>query len=102
MNDIIELRKVLFDTLRGLRDKQDPMDLDRAKAINETSQSIINSVKVEVDHMKLTGGKGSGFIPVSAEPVPVAGIPQAPAKPRLDQKVEKLNDAGNLITHRLI
>jgi len=101
MNDITELRKVLFDTLRGLRDKENPMDLDRAKAINETSQSIINSVKVEVDHMKITGGKGSGFIPVSAEPA-AAGIPQTPAKPHLDQKVEKLNDAGNLITHRLI
>ena len=53
-NDITELRSALFDTLRDL--KAGKMDLDSAKTINETAQTIINSVKVEVDHMRVAGG----------------------------------------------
>lgn len=64
MNDINELRSALFNTLRGLQDKDEPMDLDRARTINETSQTLINSLKVEVDCMKITGAKGSQFIPI--------------------------------------
>jgi dihydrodipicolinate synthase/N-acetylneuraminate lyase len=58
-NDITELRTHLFDTLRGLKDGS--MKLETAQAINETAQTIINSAKVEVDHMKVAGGC-SGFI----------------------------------------
>lgn len=59
MNDINELRSALFDTLRALR--SGAIDIDRASAINDTAQTIINSAKVEIDHMKLVGGS-SGFI----------------------------------------
>jgi hypothetical protein len=62
-NDIVELRASLFDTLRALSDKENPMELERAKAINETAQTIINSVKAEYDAIKVIGGTGSGFIP---------------------------------------
>ena len=58
-NDITELRSALFDTLRALREGK--IDIDRASAINNTAQTIINSAKVEIDHMKLVGGT-SGFI----------------------------------------
>ncbi len=61
-NDIVELRSILFDTIRQLKDKSDPLDLDRAKAINETAQVIINSAKVEVDYAKATGHTSSGFL----------------------------------------
>jgi len=67
MNDIDELRQALFHTLRGLQDKDAPMDLERARAINETSQTLINSLRVEVDYMKITGAKGSRFIPTTME-----------------------------------
>ena len=71
VNDITELRTTLFDTLRALGDKDKPMDIDRAKAINEVAQTIINSAKVEVDALKIIGGTGSGFIPAaSPEPRP--------------------------------
>lgn len=59
-NDIAELRSHLFDTLRGLKNGE--MDIDRAKAINDTAQTIINSAKVEVDFVRATGAKGSGFL----------------------------------------
>lgn len=63
-NTIEDLRGALFDTLRSLRDKENPMEIERAKAIAEVAREIVASAKVEVEHMKIAGGKGSGFIPV--------------------------------------
>jgi hypothetical protein len=71
-NTITELRGHLFDTMRALKSKDQPMDIERAKAIADVAQTIINSAKVEVEHMKIAGGKGSGFIPE---------LPQAPGLP---------------------
>ena len=74
MNTIADLRKHLFATLEGLQDKDKPMDIDRAKAVSEVAQVIINSAKVEVDHMKVAGGNGSGFLqsaPVAQKPVAI-------------------------------
>ena len=56
MNDIDDLRKHLFETLEALKDKKAPMEIDRAKAISDIAQTIINSAKVEVDYAKATGG----------------------------------------------
>jgi len=62
-NDITTLRDSLFDTLNALKDKNSPMDLDRAKMISDVAQTIINSAKVEVDYLKATGGfSSSGFL----------------------------------------
>lgn len=47
------LRKILFDTLRGLKDKT--VDIEQAKAISDVSQTIINSVRAEIDFAKTTG-----------------------------------------------
>jgi len=62
-NDIGELRGALFDTLRALGNKENPMELERAKAINETAQTIVNTIRAEYDALKVIGGTGSGFIP---------------------------------------
>lgn len=65
-NDINELRNVLFDTLRDLRAGK--IDVDRAKAVNETAQVLINTVKAEIDHMRIAGG-ASRFIGVESSVV---------------------------------
>lgn len=66
-NDITELRSILFDTLRGLKDKT--IDIEQAKAINDTAQVIVNSAKVEVDYAKNTGSATtSNFIPDEYKP----------------------------------
>lgn len=62
-NKIEDLRDHLFATLEALRDEEKPMDLDRAKTIAEVAQALINSAKAEVEYLRETGGKGSGFIP---------------------------------------
>jgi hypothetical protein len=71
-----DLRDALFDTLDQLRDKANPMDLDRAKAVAEVAQVIINSAKVEVEFMRQRGNdRGTGFIPDEPE-LPTPGQPR--------------------------
>lgn len=67
---IEDLREHLFATLAALRDEARPMELDRAKAVCEVAQVVINTAKVEVDHLRVTGQGSSGFI---ALPAPAAG-----------------------------
>lgn len=60
---ITDLRDALFSTLDALRDKDAPMDLDRAKTIADVAQTIINTAKVEVEYSRATGqAGGSGFL----------------------------------------
>lgn len=51
-NKIDDLRNHLFETIEALKDKEAPMDLDRARAIAGVAQTIINSAKVEVEFAK--------------------------------------------------
>lgn len=62
-NKISDLRNHLFATIEGLLDPEQPMDIERAKAVSAVAQTIINSAKVEVEYLELTGAKGTGFIP---------------------------------------
>lgn len=54
-NKISDLRNHLFETLEALKDDEKPMELARAKAISEVAQTIINSAKVEIEFMEVTG-----------------------------------------------
>lgn len=60
---IDDLREVLFETLKGLRDEKNPMPIDRAKAVAEVANVMVETAKVEVRYCEVTGGTGSGFIP---------------------------------------
>lgn len=73
MNSISDLRKHLFETIEALKDKG--MPIDRARAIAEVAQTVINSAKVEVDFMRMRGEKsgGTGFVP---EELPAPGQPR--------------------------
>lgn len=62
-NKIEDLRNHLFATIEDLRDKDNPMELDRAKMIAEVGQVIINSAKAETEFLNIVGGSGTGFIP---------------------------------------
>ena len=78
---INDLREHLFATLEGLRNKDDPLDIDRAKAVAEVAQTIINSAKVEVEHMRVAGGPGTGFVAAQdALPAPAQGPRQTPQR----------------------
>lgn len=59
-NDITALREHLFAALQGVKDKS--LDIDQARAINELSKTLVDTAKVEVDYLKVTGGGESQFI----------------------------------------
>jgi hypothetical protein len=64
-NKIEDLRNHLFATIEALLDEENPMDIDRARAVSDVAQVVINSAKVEVMYMRLTGTNGTNFIPES-------------------------------------
>lgn len=76
-NKIDDLRNHLFATLEALQDKDEPMDLDRARTIADVAQTIINSAKVEVQFMTHVEGVESTFFPVT---------PTAPKQPELPRE----------------
>lgn len=77
MKNLETLRDHLFATLDGLRDKENPMDLDRAKTVVQVAQAITDTAKVEVDFMKATGAESaSGFIPQKQIEPPKPGEPR--------------------------
>lgn len=66
-NTVVELRSHFFEQLRTLS-KATPGDelkgaLDKAKGMAELGQVLINSMKVEVDYLRVTGAAGSTFFP---------------------------------------
>lgn len=68
-HQIDDLRTHLFDTLAALKDKDKPMDLDRAKAVADVAKVIVDSAKVEVDFLKVTGASHStNFLPAPTIP----------------------------------
>lgn len=68
-NKIGDLRDHLFETLEALKDKDEPMDITRAKAIADVAKVIVESAKVEVDFVRATNGlSGTGFIPDDIAP----------------------------------
>lgn len=64
---IDDLREHLFATLTALRDKTNPMDIERAKAVSAVAQTIINSAKVEVEYLRVNNGGESGFLTAIGE-----------------------------------
>ena len=62
-NDVHELRAMLFDTIRRVRDGS--MDTDSARAINATAAVIVDSARVEIEHIKAVGEGHSQFLALS-------------------------------------
>lgn len=82
MSDINTLREHLFTTLQGLQDKDKPMEIERAKAICDVGQVIINSAKAEIDFLRANGSVETKFFTRPALPAPGAG--RAPLPPGAD------------------
>lgn len=75
---ISDLREALFETLQGV--KSGEMPIDRAKAVVEVGQAIINTAKVEVDYIRATGGDAqSKFIESPAKKLAGTSLPSGPS-----------------------
>lgn len=65
-NTLEDLRNHLFAALEGLADTEKPLDLERAKAISQVGQTIIETAKIEVKYLEVTGSDVNGrFFPQS-------------------------------------
>jgi hypothetical protein len=73
-----DLRAALFATLEGVRSGS--IDLEKAKAVNEIGKTLIDTAKVEVDYLRVTGGGESSFletaIGASNLPTGITGVTQ--------------------------
>ena len=62
--------------MAALRDKANPMPVDRARAVSEVARTIIESARVEVDAARLNKRlPGTRFLAASPLPAPAAGAP---------------------------
>jgi len=77
-NHISELRSELLGTLRDLRNRNNPMEPDRARAVAQVASVIVDTARVEVDYIKVTGQDSSSFIDGLKSPAAVAAITRAP------------------------
>ena len=59
---ISELREHLMATLASLRDRDNPMEPDRARAVAQVASVLVDTAKVEVDYIKATGADRSDFL----------------------------------------
>lgn len=55
-----DLRETLFATLEAV--KTGAIDIEKSKQINEVAKTIVDTAKVEVDYLRVTGGGESAFI----------------------------------------
>lgn len=60
-NRIEDLRNHLFETLEALKDADEPMELDRARAVADVARVIVDSAKVEVEFAKVVTQAGGEF-----------------------------------------
>lgn len=64
------VRQALLDTLSDLRNKEAPMDIERAKAVATVASVLVDTAKVENEYLKITGQDRSNFIETPDEEVP--------------------------------
>jgi hypothetical protein len=77
-NGIQDLRNHLFETLEALKDEEKPMDIERAGAICKVAEKLIDTARVEVKFLEVTGNRdeGKGFFK--------PGLPEVQPKPNSD------------------
>jgi hypothetical protein len=76
---INQLREHLLATLADLRNRENPMEPDRARAVAQVASVLVDTAKVEVDYLKVTNQDRSGFMeepPQVTTDASTAGLPQ--------------------------
>ncbi len=64
---IDQVRLALLDTLADLRNREQPMDIERAKAVASVASVLVDTARVENDYLKITGQDRSHFIEAQAD-----------------------------------
>lgn len=84
------VRQALLDTLADLRNKEDPMDIERAKAVATVAGVLVDTAKVENEYLKITGQDRSNFIEIPDDDAP-----------RITTSASPFPSAAGVIRHRL-
>lgn len=71
---IDQVRQSLLDTLADLRNRDNPMDIDRAKTVAQVASVLVESAKVENEYLKITGQDRSKFLEQPAVAAPAAAV----------------------------
>lgn len=75
---IDELRTELLATLRDLRNRDIPMEPDRARVVAQVASVLVDSARVEVEYLRVTQGNNSAVFdrPLSSAltPPPRQGV----------------------------
>ncbi|MDP3650535.1 MAG: hypothetical protein Q8R67_02520 [Rhodoferax sp.] len=74
---IDQLRQHLMDTLADLRNRDKPMEPDRARAVAQVAGVLIDTAKVEIEYLKATGQDRSNFLEIPPD-ADVAGLGNTP------------------------
>ena len=74
---INQLREHLMATLASLRDRDNPMEPDRARAVAQVAAVLVDTARVEVDYIKATGQDHSGFLQDAPGLTRINGAPTA-------------------------
>lgn len=94
-NHISAVRQHLLDQMKALRGAASPeaieRELGRSRGVSDLAQAIVNTAKVEVDYLKVTGQTGSTFLEGDRQPA----LPDTTAA---GNKVTQLPGPGNGIT----
>lgn len=89
---ITQVRQSLLDTLADLRNRDQPMDIDRAKAVATVASVLVDTARVENEYLKLTGQDRSSFLETLSD--------DAPAVPRIDGPAAH-NPFPSVVRHHL-
>ena len=72
------LREHLMETLASLRNRESPMEPDRARAVAQVASVLVDTARVEVDYIKASGADRSAFIDAPKhQPVLTSATPTA-------------------------
>lgn len=83
------LREHLMQTLASLRDRDNPMEPDRARAVAQVAGVLVDTARVEVDFIKATGDRSSGFLSTPEDQPEQAALPDATRPRTMWQALEK-------------
>lgn len=72
---ITQVRQSLLDTLADLRNRDNPMEIKRAKAVAQVAGVLVDTAKVENEYLKITGQSQSKFL--ETPPDDLLGIPHS-------------------------
>lgn len=100
-NKMADLNDHLFAALEGLSDTENPMDLERARAIATVAQTIINGAKVQVDAARTFKRQTPGEFFGMPEDRQIAAAPLAARKPSLDDESRELPESTTRLTRQM-